>query len=51
MERPNNATQQPANRGAQQEAEALAERLRQANGQRYNQPSERGGRVTADAGR
>jgi hypothetical protein len=36
MEGPNDATQQPANGGAQQEAEALAERQRQANGQHDN---------------
>jgi len=39
MEGPNDATQQPANGGAQQEAEALAERRRQANGQHDNQRS------------
>ena len=38
-EGPKDATQQPTNRGAQLEAEALAERQRQANGQHNNQQS------------
>jgi hypothetical protein len=37
MEGSNNATQQTANGGEQREAEALAERRRQANGQHDNQ--------------
>ena len=36
-EGPKDATQQPTNGGAQLEAEALAERRRQANGQHNNQ--------------
>jgi len=42
MEGPNDAMQQPANGGVQQEAEVLAERQRQANGQHDNQGSSGG---------
>jgi hypothetical protein len=48
MEGHNDATQQPANGGAQQEAEALAERRRQANGQHDNQRSSGGRRCGCD---
>ncbi len=42
-EGPKDATQQPTNGGAQLEAEALAERRRQANGQHDNQRPDREG--------